>query len=485
MPLSATQNRGATTVQPGVLRRAKDREPNRTDTAALYLFAALEATEIRFALLRGYDAGSAQRPGSDVDLVVHPEDHATFQECLEVACEHSGTSIVQTHRTPYAEQFLLHGRTQAGSHSLLSLDVHTAETCYGMPYLEAERLLDHCRPKPAARFRWEQSGQAPMVPCVDGAWAGLVRFQNGFLSAGEVRTEGLLWFAKASAADQQSIERELHRAYGAQMGQRLVWALRERDVPRLEKLARSARRKLWWRCWRRAALPRSADTLRTLYALRVRPYFQPRGLCIAFLGTDGSGKTTLIEALRGVLQPHYRDGQSGVRKLRPGLLPQINRWFHPRKLRYSVEDCSRPHRAQPSGALGSAFRASYYALDCLLGWPLRILPLRRRNALLIFDRYYLEFLVDPRRARIAPKSPVPRWWSRVVPQPDTMLVCVADPKVIHKRKQELPYAEIERQVQGFETLPQKFPRTHLIRTEGSLEDSLDHVLSAIYAPSAP
>ena len=99
-----------------------------TDVATNYWFAALEAAEIRFALLRGQDLESRERAGSDLDLIVHPDDLIGLTDCLEAACEHSGTHIVQEFRTPHTLQIQLHGRTNDGKHTLLTLDIHTAET---------------------------------------------------------------------------------------------------------------------------------------------------------------------------------------------------------------------------------------------------------------------------------------------------------------------------------------------------------------------
>ncbi len=470
---------GGTTPSNAELKHNTQTGPKVTDLAANYWLAALDASGVRFALLRGYSEAKPE-PGSDVDLLVEAADLENLHECLEVACEHSGARIVQTFQTPHSRQYMLHGRTECGQHSLLTLDVHTSETCYGVAYLHASDLLPKAELQEVPRFADAHSGRAPLAPCIPQAWAGLVRFQNGFLSGGEVQIQYVTFFAKADHGTQEAMAQSLRAWFGSQMGNRILHALREADPTRLQALAKAARRRLLWRRLRYAPWGTTSELFRTASALRMRPYLKPRGLCVAFLGTDGSGKSTLIEALRTKIEHHYRDGKNSVRKLRPGFLPQINRLVHWRKSSYSAEDCTSPHRAKASGALGSTLRASWYGLDCLIGWPLRILPLRRRNALLIFDRYYPELLVDPHRARIRHGSLAVRFWSRIVPKPDTTLVCVASPECILERKQELPADEIARQVEGYETLARSLTGAHLIRTDHSLQESLDQVLCAVY-----
>jgi hypothetical protein len=46
-----------------------------------YWFAALQAAEIRFAVLRGQDLPSRERTGSDLDLIVHPDDLIGLKDC--------------------------------------------------------------------------------------------------------------------------------------------------------------------------------------------------------------------------------------------------------------------------------------------------------------------------------------------------------------------------------------------------------------------
>ncbi|MBL4771150.1 MAG: hypothetical protein JKY61_08415 [Planctomycetes bacterium] len=462
--------------------RVSSSDSTPTDVATHYWFAALEAAEIRFALLRGQDLESRERAGSDLDLIVHPDDLIGLTDCLEAACEHSGTHIVQEFRTPHTLQIQLHGRTKEGKHTLLTLDIHTAETCFGVAYLSAERLLAVTAIAPAERFQIDGNGTAPMVPTVRPGWAGLVRFLGGFLSGGKVHPERLAFLKEAGPRECAAIRLELGIWFGATLAKRIEDALLCEDEVSLRSMAKRARRALLRRKYRYSPLRSLRETVSTTYALRVRPLFQPRGLCAAFIGTDGSGKTTLIEEVQKFLEPHYRDGKNKVHKLRPGLLPQINRLVHWRKSSYTAEDCRDPHRAKPSGAFGSALRASWYAADCVLGWPLRVLPLRRRNTLQIFDRYYHDFLVDPERARISRKSRVTRFAAKFIPRPEKILVCVADPEWIVERKQELPPHEIHRQANAYFDLAEQDASLDMIRTDCDLSESLDQALTALFRP---
>ncbi len=468
--------------QTGAANRIQSFDSSPTDVATNYWFAALEAAEVRFALLRGQGLESALRAGSDLDLIVHPDDLIGLRDCLEAACEHAGAHIVQEFKTPHSVQIQLHGRTEEGKHSLLTLDIHTAETCFGVVYLDAERLLHVSEKAPAERFQIAGNEHAPKVPTVRPTWANLVRFLGGFLSGGHVDADRLNFLADAGPREYATIRMDMGIWFGASLGKRIEEALMCQDEVILRSLARKARRTLMWRAYRYAPLTSLREIVTTAFALRLRPFFRPRGLCAAFIGTDGSGKTTLIEEVHKFLAPHYRDGRNKIHKLRPGLLPQINRLVHWKGTSYTAEDCQDPHRAKPSGRFGSGLRALWYAADCIIGWPLRVLPRRRRNSLQIFDRYYHDFLVDPERARISRNSRVIGLASKFIPRPEKMLVCVADPELITERKLELAPHEVHRQATAYYHLAEGDDSMDLIRTDCDLDDSVDQVLTALFRP---
>jgi thymidylate kinase len=72
-----------------------------------------------------------------------------------------------------------------------------------------------------------------------------------------------------------------------------------------------------------------------------------------------------------------------------------------------------------------------------------------RRSLVVFDRYYCDLLIDPRRFR----SRAPRWLAgaiaAMIPMPDLMLVLDAPAEVLQARKQEVPAEESARQAQAY------------------------------------
>ena len=64
----------------------------------------------------------------------------------------------------------------------------------------------------------------------------------------------------------------------------------------------------------------------------------------------------------------------------------------------------------------------------------------------MFDRYYYDYLIDPKRGKIK----LPRWLLKLgqffIPEPDMILCLGTNAESIHRRKPELTLIEVERQV---------------------------------------
>ncbi len=171
---------------------------------------------------------------------------------------------------------------------------------------------------------------------------------------------------------------------------------------------------------------------------------------MAVLGSDGSGKSTLIkrlqEDLAGVF-PHIV-----VFHLRPYLLER-------KGARGPVTD---PHGVAPHSLWLSCLKVPYYVVMCALGYFFKIRPALMRSALVLFDRYYDDLLVDPQRYRYGGPPSLVRFAGRFVHRPDLVLVLDVPEAELRKRKREVSLKELRRQRNAYRQLVSEFPAAVLL-----------------------
>jgi serine acetyltransferase/thymidylate kinase len=210
-----------------------------------------------------------------------------------------------------------------------------------------------------------------------------------------------------------------------------------------ELLAHAAATNQWTAV--RAALPRLQRSLRRAVPLsaawifgecrrRVARVLRPTGLVVAFLGPDGSGKSSVIDRALAQLAPAFRRTQH--LHLRPRLIAPGPAAARP------VLD---PHGLEARGRLASAAKLAYLLFDYAAGYVLRVWPLTVRSTLVAFDRYFHDILVDPLRYRYGGSSVFARWAAMCVPAPDMWVLLDAPATVLQTRKCEVSAEESERQ----------------------------------------
>jgi thymidylate kinase len=162
-----------------------------------------------------------------------------------------------------------------------------------------------------------------------------------------------------------------------------------------------------------------------------------QALVIGILGPDGSGKSTIIDKLEQY--PLF-----------------INRYyFH---LKPIVIDESKsvtiddPHSKSVYSSSKSYLKLFYFIYQYNFGWIKNILKLKIKSSLVIFDRYFDDMLVDYKRYRYGGSLKVAKFARYFIPKPDLYFILTTDADVIYKRKQEVPFEELERQVKKYREL---------------------------------
>lgn len=211
---------------------------------------------------------------------------------------------------------------------------------------------------------------------------------------------------------------------------------------------------------------------------RLHRLVKPAGFSIAVLGTDGSGKTTMINRIRPVLERAIHN-ELQYEHLRPNWLPALGVAAGKREVGDGLPE-TNPHGQKPSGMLGSLVRLAYYTMDYAIGYWLKAFPyIVKRPHIVLFDRYFYDFLIDPRRMKINLPGWVMRLVLPIIPRPNLILCLGAEPEVIYQRKPETSLEEVSRQVGELKALCRSNDRAFWVDTGGAPEDSAHEMLALV------
>ncbi len=169
---------------------------------------------------------------------------------------------------------------------------------------------------------------------------------------------------------------------------------------------------------------------------------RPRGTFAVLIGLDGSGKTTLARNLCRLTSAGTRFAGVCYYHWRPKLW---NRSEFPLP-EFSETPRKEPLRKTWLNSLISCLRLLKNVLLTNLAWHLRVRWLARRNHLVLIDRYFYNYHLDPDSVKYVG----PRWLLKLLlplfPKPDLVITLDAGAETLLTRKRELSAEQIARQI---------------------------------------
>ena len=342
---------------------------------------------------------------------------------------------------------------------------------------------------PAAEVRLVTTASGPRLAGVAAAADLLLRP----LLRGRVPDESRIGQARDAWRAATPVERR-HAAdlWRRTMGPAALDAVRVLDGERATpSLARRARLRLA----AKAVQPRAlASTWRQRHTIRpagrrAGPLGLPtRGVVVALVGTDGSGKSTVSQELRHRLAALGFETSDAYFGMARGNLPGVataRRWL-------GVPSASDPAGAvtpaTPSSTVETAgtplghatvrrVAAWFYAGEYLWRYATLVMPGRRGRRVVVCDRYVYDLEHSP-----WPGSRAAAWARAVVPEPDLLVLPDAPAEVIHRRKPERSLAEQAAQQEWLRGVLESRPARvgeMVVDTSGATVDPVSPVVAAV------
>lgn len=386
-----------------------------------YALEILESGSVNYAVLHDWDELPDQLH-SDLDIVLAPEELPRLKEAFLRAAGARLVQVLQHEATSF--YFVLAVEKENAVH-FFPVDVATDYRRNGRVWFTAKELLQ-------SRRRWKTFWV--VAPDVEFRYLLVKKILKAEIPArARERLQTLVTELGAGA------EEMAQGLLGKRLGKKVNSWIRAGHWERLEATIGRLRRALLWRkLWQEPLNPVRywVPELQRIW----RRWKHPSGLFVAVLGPDGAGKSTLIQRLQKELQGAFR--RTAVYHFRPRLLEEKG----------DSRPVSNPHDKPPRSLPVTLLKLAYYWFDYTFGYLFNVRPTLTRSTLVLFDRYYHDLLVDPRRYRHRGTGAVTRLVGGCVPKPDLFIILNVRGEVSYVRKPEVPPEETNRQRECYQAL---------------------------------
>jgi thymidylate kinase len=407
------------------------------------VFNVLDREKIAWCVLHGYETWP-QQIGSDVDLLVDPRLLPNeLAKTLYAHRDEIGAEPVLWLND--GAQFIVLCAQGEASPVILQLHISGNYSLAGRTFYEGQELL-------ASRDRR------------DNFWIPAPHHEFGCVIVNRVikmklRPEHEKKLSDLVANHPAACEREARRFFPAADVRVVMQAARGNDWAKVHRYAKELRTEML----KEGGAPRNADKIGAAGRRIGRWMRPPCGLHVVFLGPDGVGKSTVIEAVRHDLSPIFLSEK--YLTFAPGLLPS----------RFEALKPDGPHSLPPRSYPASLVKAAWWCVCYTLGYLVTIHSALARATLVVNHRYLPDAIVDPKRYRYSGPQWILRALWQIAPKPHLLMLLDAPAEVIQARKKEVAPEETARQRDGYRALANECAFAHIIDNSRPLPEVVGEI----------
>lgn len=193
------------------------------------------------------------------------------------------------------------------------------------------------------------------------------------------------------------------------------------------------------------------------------------GMMIAFEGTDGSGKSTIIDSLPDALKDEFES--IDYYHWRPGVIKS--------EKNTTKKVVTEPHAKKPYGRVKSFAKFMFFNLDYTFGYFFKVKKQKQSGHLVVFDRYYYDYYLDKIRYRLTISDKTLDFFRHFIPKPDITFLLIGDAQLLYERKKEISVKEIQEQIDRLIKNKSKFNNSVTIDVNHSIEKVVEDVVETI------
>lgn len=390
------------------------------------LFDELNGNHVPYCVLRGYE-GLPFQTGTDIDIFIDGE--MDFETILEgFFHKHGFRSYIKNEKDGFLSYVVYRFEEPWFD---IQLDFWTSLNYRGIPWISSEIVLSNMRT------------HGNIAVASKGVEAAILSLKEMF-GRGPIKKKYYDRIHDLAADDKKNFVTALIPTLGESITNHIYGLIEQRDFAAIDKMRRCVLRKLkkghhqiYWK-----------ESLSRLKEKR-RSKKHNKGLFVAFIGPDGSGKTTLINNIKAKMSLFF----SSISRyhMRYNILPELKTGLGISSMKGKVsgegtssdktENKTKTKRSLLSKT-ASWFVVLYYRFEFILGNK-RIKKAKRNNGLVLFDRYFFDHFIQPTSRDLIMRRK--RSLLRHIEKPDLLVHLFVDENIVYARKQELNKKEIAQQ----------------------------------------
>lgn len=412
------------------------------------IFEYFNNLQIAYCVMNNYENMPETIP-TDVDIAIDKKTFKKLDSILINIASKFNVEIVQKIWHGYYKCAYILSPLSIDERFRLQLDFFVDFSAKGFPNLLANSLLLDKRKKYRNFFIPTAEIELPFI-----VMRRIVK--------NDLKKEHIENMKRLFEQDSINTKKNLINVFGEAAGNSIIESIENEDRQMFQNRIKEYRNAL--KKWSRKNTPFEYMFKYAIYQFRriINRLSHPIGFMVVLLGPDGSGKSTIARLTLERVSGSFHGGR--IQYWRPYLLPAMGKlkFWNPSK---EIATNPRPHDHPKQNRFKSLLRFFYYLADYLIGHPIKIYWAKVKKNIIIFDRYYYDYLVDLFRYQFNIPNWLPKLFLPIIPVPDLTIYLDAEPEELHKRKQELSLHELKRQVEEFKRVLPQIPNSITVSTD--------------------